>query len=135
MSGLLPIAGDITRLPFKDQSQASISCLHVIEHIGLGRYGDPLDPRGSERAAAELARVVEPAGRLYLSVPIGRERVCFNAHRVFSPLTIVRLFDRLELEQFSVVDDAGRLLEGVTPAQADDLEYGCGLFEFRQPTA
>jgi SAM-dependent methyltransferase len=124
------VAGSVVRLPFADASLESVSSLHVIEHIGLGRYGDPLDPRGSERAASELARVVKPGGRLYLSVPVGRERVCFNAHRVFSPHTIVGWLRGLRLEGFSMVDDDGRFQEDTPLAAGATLDYGCGMFEF-----
>jgi SAM-dependent methyltransferase len=124
------VAGSGVRLPFADASLESVSSLHVIEHIGLGRYGDPLDPRGSERAAAELGRVVKPGGRLYLSVPVGRERVCFNAHRVFSPHTIAGWLRGLRLEAFALVDDAGRFQDHAPLAAATALDYGCGMFEF-----
>jgi SAM-dependent methyltransferase len=133
VSGLQSVAGNATRLPFPDDSIMSLSSLHVIEHVGLGRYGDPLDPQGSRRAAAELARVLQPGGRLFLSVPVGRERVCFNAHRVFSPSTIESFIPGLQLESFSLVDDIGRFREGVTVEAATDLEYGCGMFEFLKP--
>ncbi|MBI3704986.1 MAG: DUF268 domain-containing protein, partial [Rhizobiales bacterium] len=72
-AGIAPVAGDIKRLPFADGSIASLSCLHVIEHIGLGRYGDPIDPSGSIAGLHELERVLAPGGRLYLSTPVGRE--------------------------------------------------------------
>ncbi len=107
----------------------------MIEHIGLGRYGDPLDPQGSIKAALELQRIVRPGGRLLLSLPIGRERVCFNAHRVHAPDTVIRMFGQLRLLSFSYVDDAGRLLEHQPPANADGLQYGCGLFQFEKPAA
>jgi hypothetical protein len=129
-SGLIPVGGDIVRLPFADASLASVSCLHVIEHIGLGRYGDLLDAKGAYRAATELQRVLAPRGRLYLSTPIGRERVCFNAHRVFSVATIVEMFSQLRLVEFSYVDDGGRLHQDASPNSVLSLEYGCGLFEF-----
>ena len=129
-SGLIPLAGDIVRLPFADASLPSISCLHVIEHIGLGRYGDPLDAGGARRAATELQRVVAPGGKLYLSTPIGRERVCFNAHRVFSIATILAMFSQVQLIAFSYVDDCGRLHENVAPDNVPSLDYGCGFFEF-----
>jgi SAM-dependent methyltransferase len=129
-SGLTPVGGDITRLPFADASITSVSCLHVIEHIGLGRYGDLLDAKGADHAATELQRVLAPRGRLYLSTPIGRERVCFNAHRVFSVATIVGMFSQLRLVEFSYVDDNGRLHVDASPNNVLSLEYGCGLFEF-----
>jgi SAM-dependent methyltransferase len=133
--GLACVAGDSNHLPFADGSIASLSCLHVIEHVGLGRYGDALDPGGSARTAAELARVLGPGGRLLLSTPVGRERTCFNAHRVFAPRSLVALFGTLRLESFSLVDDAGALHEGVSPESADSLDYGCGLFEFVKQAA
>ena len=130
LSNLNSLAGDIVRLPFRDASIASLSCLHVMEHVGLGRYGDPISPDGSQLAAAELQRVLQPGGRLFLSVPVGRERVCFNAHRVFSPSTVRSFFQELQLQSFSLVDDSGQFNEGVPLDVADSLEYGCGLFEF-----
>ncbi len=130
LSGLQSVAGNATRLPFQDDSILSLSSLHVIEHVGLGRYGDPLDSGGSRRAANELQRVLRPGGRLFLSVPVGRERVCFNAHRVHMPSTILSYLPALQLESFALIDDAGRFIEQASLKAADDLEYGCGLFEF-----
>lgn len=77
--------GSILELPFEDASVDSLSSLCVVEHIGLGRYGDPLDPNGTEKAIAELSRVLAPGGHLYLSVPVGDQNVvAFNAGRIFS---------------------------------------------------
>jgi SAM-dependent methyltransferase len=129
-SGLMPVGGDITHLPFADASLTSLSCLHVIEHIGLGRYGDPIDARGARRAALELQRVVAPGGTLYVSTPVGRERVCFNAHRVFSVTTILAMLPDLHLVEFSYVDDVGVLHRNVSPYDVPALDYGCGFFEF-----
>lgn len=130
LSNLSPLAGDIVRLPFLDSSIASLSCLHVIEHVGLGRYGDRLDPAGGQLAAVELQRVLAPGGRLFLSTPVGRERVCFNAHRVFSSNTVKAFFHTLQLKVFSLVDDAGQFTEEAPTEAAANLDYGCGLFEF-----
>jgi hypothetical protein len=131
-SGLNCIAADINRLPFADRSVASLSCLHVIEHIGLGRYGDPINADGARLAAEELQRLVGQGGSLYLSTPIGRERVCFNAHRVFAPATILSLFAQLKLTSFSYVSDDGTLHQDAAPALVPQLDYGCGFFEFRR---
>jgi predicted SAM-dependent methyltransferase len=130
LSNLSSIAGDIVQLPFHDASIASLSCLHVVEHVGLGRYGDSLNPEGSQLAVGKLQRVLRPGGRLFLSVPVGRERVCFNAHRVHAPGTIQSYVPGLRLESFSLIDDAGRFTEQVPFEAANGLDYGCGLFEF-----
>lgn len=130
LSNFLPLGGDIIRLPFHTGSIQSLSCLHVLEHVGLGRYGDPINPAGSLLAATELQRVLKPGGTLFLSTPVGRERVCFNAHRVFSSSTVRDFFQGLPLKTFSLVDDAGRFNEDVPSEAAAGLEYGCGLFEF-----
>jgi hypothetical protein len=131
-SGLNCVAADINRLPFADRSISSLSSLHVIEHIGLGRYGDPIDSEGARRAATELQRVICPGGTLYLSTPIGRERVCFNAHRVFAPTTILSWFSQLQLVNFCYVSDDGTLYENASPERVPQLDYGCGFFEFRR---
>lgn len=77
--------GSILELPFENNSVDSLSSLCVVEHIGLGRYGDPLDPNGSEKAISELCRVLAPGGYLYLSVPVGDQSLtAFNAGRIFN---------------------------------------------------
>lgn len=129
---LRSVTGDLLALPFEDGSVESLSCLHVAEHVGLGRYGDELAPDGTARACAELARILAPGGTLLFSVPVGRPRVCFNAHRVHTPAQMVRYFMDLELDEFSVVDDHYELVNDADVDRAAVLNYGCGLFRFRR---
>ena len=117
-------------MPFEEGSLESVSCLHVAEHIGLGRYGDPLDPLGTRKAAAELQRVVAPRGQLLFALPVGRPRVCFNAHRVHSPHDIVAMFPELQLVEFSGVDDTGAFRRHRTLEELEGAQYGCGMFRF-----
>lgn len=117
-------------LPFESHSIPSMSCLHVAEHVGLGRYGDALNPRGTRIAAAELSRVLAPGGALYFGVPIGRARVCFNSHRVHSVGQIVEYFAELKLDQFAAVDDDGVFHPNADPRDFDTADYACGLFRF-----
>ncbi|HVR40620.1 MAG TPA: DUF268 domain-containing protein, partial [Thermoanaerobaculia bacterium] len=128
--------GTIVELPFESGSLASLSSLHVIEHIGLGRYGDPIDPRGAERAAAELQRVLRPGGRLYLTTPIGRRRVQFNSQRIFDPRDIVALFGACRLAEFSVIDTGGTFRENVPIDTNIDVrsgnDFGLGMFVFEK---
>lgn len=133
LSGLSCEADNLLGLSRGNESVGSLSCLHVIEHVGLGRYGDPIDPEGSRKAAAELDRVLAPKGRLYISVPVGRERVCFNAHRVFDPDAVTRLFSNLSLVSFSFVDDSGAYHEVASPNDAKGSDYACGMYVFSKP--
>jgi SAM-dependent methyltransferase len=128
LDNLANLSGSILSIPYPDDSVPSLSCLHVAEHIGLGRYGDPLDPLGTAKACAELRRVLAPGGNLYFGLPVGRPRVCFNAHRIHSTGQILRYFEGLALREFSFVDDAGRFTADADMASADGAKYGCGLF-------
>jgi SAM-dependent methyltransferase len=123
---------DLMSLPFADGSVESLSCLHVIEHIGLGRYGDPIDPEGDLKAIQELKRVVRPGGSLLFVVPMGREAVIqFNAHRIYTYSQVLSYFSDMELKEFSVIPErAGGM---VVHAKEKDLEnetYACGCFWF-----
>jgi len=124
------VQSDATSLDLPDRSVDSISTLHAVEHFGLGRYGDPLDPEAWRRAVAELVRVAAPGGRVYFSTPIGRERTMFNAHRVFAPSTILDAFSELDLVGFAAVDDDGDYVPDADPGRFAGADYACGLFEF-----
>lgn len=130
LPGLTLREGTVVSLPLADRSVASLSCLHVIEHVGLGRYGDPLDPQGAEKGMRELARVLAPGGQLYLSVPSGEARVCFNAHRVFRPEAVIDTMraEGLTLRSFSFVDDRGRFHDDCDTSLAHGARYGCGMY-------
>jgi SAM-dependent methyltransferase len=132
LAGLTVREASVVALPMADRSVASLSCLHVIEHVGLGRYGDPLDPDGMDKAARELCRVVAPGGALYVSFPVGRERVAFNAHRVADAEAFVEraAAEGLALDAFALIDDDGRFRDPARPADARGLAYGCGCFCF-----
>jgi hypothetical protein len=124
-------ATNLSSIP--SDSLGSLSSLHAAEHFGLGRYSDPIDPSACFQFMNALQRVLAPGGRLYFSVPVGEERVEFNAHRVFSPATIVDSFPKLQLLSFSYVGDEGDLHEETDVAAAEKCDYGCGLFIFTKP--
>mgnify|MGYP001809903028 CR=1 FL=1 len=121
---------DLLSLNFPDRSIISISCMHVVEHIGLGRYGDEINANGSFLAMKELQRILAPGGYLFFVVPVGIPRIFFNAHRVFNPKDILEFFSELTLKDFSFVDDQGCYHENCNPEQAKNLNYGCGCFLF-----
>ena len=113
----------------------SVSCLHAMEHFGLGRYGDPLNYDGHLVGINNLHKLLKTGGKLYFSVPIGTpQRIEFHAHRIFSPKYLYELFSKnYRIDFFSYVDGYGDLHENLS-----DIEffvnhyhdnYGCGIFE------
>lgn len=132
LQGLSTGTEDLTTLSFDDNSIKSLSCMHVVEHIGLGRYGDSLDVDGDIKAIQELIRVLAPGGDLYFVVPLGQPRIQFNAHRIYSYHQITTFFSALQLRDFSLVPDSGPLVSNATQAQADAQRYGCGCFWFKK---
>jgi SAM-dependent methyltransferase len=118
--------GSVLALPFPDGSLPSVSSICVIEHIGLGRYGDLIDSRGTEKALAELKRVVRPGGDLYLSVPLDDEnRTYFNAHRAFTEPYLLTLF-----EPFEVMDR--KYIFGNTFGDRIEKGFGTGCYHLRR---
>ncbi|MBL4627951.1 MAG: DUF268 domain-containing protein [Roseicyclus sp.] len=114
-----------------------VTCLHVLEHFGLGRYGDPIVTDGHIRGLRNLERLVSDGGRLIVSVPIGRPRIEFNAHRIFSSGALASLIsDDFALADFAFVDDHGDLHTGVDlaahQAELDKMHFGCGIYDFRR---
>jgi SAM-dependent methyltransferase len=131
VAGLSFVQEDATSLAsFADDSHDSLSSLHAVEHFGLGRYGDPVDPDASFKMMRALARVLKPGGRLYFSVPIGVERLEFNAHRVFAPRTVVDAFASLRLVSFAAVTEGDALRDPCTFEEVADAYFACGLYEF-----
>lgn len=115
----------------------SVSCLHVLEHLGLGRYGDEIDPRGHLRGFNNLLRMLEPGGTLYVSFPIGQAtEVHFNAHRVFHPADVLGWADTpgtVELLRFDFVDDQGALHRDANPCgPLPPMYFGCGIYTLRK---
>ena len=124
----------------EDESIYSLSSLHAVEHFGLGRYGDKIEPGACFTAMKAMQRVMANGGYLYFSVPIGTENATiFNAHRMFTPKTILDIFDHMELLEFSYIHDYK--ITTITGVDAKASIYGsklqihdydCGIFIFRK---
>ena len=113
----------------------SLSCLHAIEHFGLGRYGDLVDINVHQKGISNLIKLLAPFARFYISFPIGmRDEVHFNAHRVFHPKSIFSFKDvseNLKLIRFDYVDDNGDLyIEKNINDVIDKITFGCGIYTF-----
>ena len=132
LSNLVSKKADLNSLFFESDSIECISCMHTIEHIGLGRYGDQLDPEGDLKAIRELQRVTVKGGSLLLVTPVGRPRIQFNAHRIYSFEMINDLFHDFELVDFSLVQDNATFIEHADPALVKQQSYGCGCFWYKK---
>jgi len=136
VSGLRTGTVDFAKLPFRTGSIASLSCIGLVEQIGLGRFGEPLDPTGDVKAMAELKRVLAPDGSLLLVCPVGKPRVAFDQHRVYAFGQILDAFDGLDLEEFSLIPDtsSGRdFLVNPDERVIAKQDCGRGCFWFRKP--
>ena len=105
----------------------SISCLHALEHFGLGRYGDPLDYYGYLKGLSSITKILKTGGRFYFSVPIGEQRIEFNAHRVFSVSYLIKILSEdYKIENFSCVNDQGDFIKNqlLDPSSAEN-SFGC----------
>ena len=132
LSGLTSEKGDLMGLPFESGTVASISCMHTIEHIGLGRYGDLLDYDGDIKAINELIRVTQPGGDILFVTPVGRSVLLFNAHRIYSYEQIVSYFAGCTLKDFSLIPEKGAIINNADPALVQNEIYGCGCFGFKK---
>jgi|GEM_PF-185918 len=130
LSGLTSASADLTKLSFADNSIPSLSCMHTIEHVGLGRYGDPIDPQGDLIAINELKRVVAIGGSILFVVPVGVPRIEYNAHRIYSFEMIQEYFSGLKLKEFSLINDYGKYITNADPALVKEQKYACGCFWF-----
>ncbi|MDE7324008.1 MAG: DUF268 domain-containing protein [Lachnospiraceae bacterium] len=128
------IVDDATTLhQIPDESIGSMSALCSLEHFGLGRYGDPIDPEACFKCFENIQKKLKKGGRLYLSLPIGKERVEFNAHRVFYARTVAECFHTLHLAEFSCTAE-GKIEYNVDIHKYDNDshngEWRYGLFSF-----
>ncbi|UKT64395.1 DUF268 domain-containing protein [Pedobacter mucosus] len=124
---------NLLSLPFKDNSIKSISCMHTVEHIGLGRYGDPIEYDGDIKAMKELSRVLAQGGNLIFVVPVGIRRIEFNAHRIYNYKDILDAFPMLKLKEFSLVPDNYEHLGMIINPHSrvtNSQNWGCGCFWF-----
>jgi hypothetical protein len=115
----------------------SISCLHAIEHFGLGRYNDPIDINGHNKGIANLVNLVSGGGRMYISFPIAQNNeVHFNAHRVFKVDAIFKhpsVKKHMELVRFDYIDDTGNLHCNIPVHDFGiNIKYGCGIYTFKK---
>lgn len=136
LSNLSVGKADLLSLPFKNNSLSSLSCMHTVEHIGLGRYGDAIDPNGDLKAIKELIRVLSPGGSLLFVVPIGgKPKIMFNAHRIYTYKQVLKYFSQLKLKEFTLIPEKaedGGLIINPSENLLNRQNYACGCFWFKK---
>ena len=79
-----------------------ILSISSIEHDGLGRYGDPINPKGDLEFMARAKKLLKEDGAMILAVPFGRDCLCWNAHRIYGRLRLPLL-----LKGWNILDTFG----------------------------
>lgn len=133
LSNLESKSADLLSLPFAESSIDSLSCMHVVEHIGMGRYGEKMDYDGDLKAISELKRVLAKNGNLLFVAPVGKlAKIEFNAHRIYTYKMIAEYFSDLVLKEFTLIPEAsGAMLSGQEAVNKSEQEnYACGCFWF-----
>jgi len=112
----------------------AISSIGVIGHIGLGRYGDEIDPNGHVKAIKNICNLTIESGLIYILVPVGKKGVEFNSHRVLDPKEIINYFkeNNCELLEFNLVNDFGNLETNCDINNSENLNFGGGIFIFKK---
>ena len=81
----------------------SVSCLHAIEHFGLGRYGDTIDPVGHIKGFNNILKIINWPTR----------------------------GNKMILKNFDYVDAQGKLHLNTKIRDIENIkEYGCGIYTF-----
>jgi len=93
------------------------ACISIssFEHDGLGRYGDPINPNGDIEAMQKVKDYIKPNGILYLAVPLGRDAIYWNAHRIYGDLRFRKLIDGWNIE----------MMFGYDPKLATTCQHAC----------
>lgn len=113
----------------------SLSCLHAIEHFGLGRYGDSLDPDGHIKGFNNILKMIKKKGTLYISFPISKNNeIHFNSQRVFNPneiFTWPEKENKITLKRFDYVNIKGELELNLKINDVENIKgHGCGIYTF-----
>ena len=86
-----------------------------IEHSGLGRYGDPLDPDGDLKAMNTIHRNLKDNGLVIWGAPVGKDTLVWNAHRIYGEVRLPYIF-----QKFNDIEWFGRTKEDLF----NNLGYG-----------
>lgn len=130
---LYTVTDDATMLTqFEEESISSLSAMCSLEHFGLGRYGDPIDPEAPFKCFEQIQKKLKKRGKLFIAVPVGQDGIAFNAHRIFYASTVVSCLNQLKLVEYSIIRN-WKIEYNIDVHTYDHLsEAGTGLFYFQK---
>jgi SAM-dependent methyltransferase len=91
------VVGDIRGTNFSTSFFDIVLTVSTIEHVGLGRYGDPVDMEGDRKAVEEIRRVMKDGGVLLMTVPLGKVSIK-KLHRVYDQESLMFLLRHFKIE-------------------------------------
>ncbi|KAF1754119.1 hypothetical protein GCK72_020677 [Caenorhabditis remanei] len=127
MSSILPIelVKDWQAYESKFDFAASFSS---IEHSGLGRYGDPIDPIGDIREVLKIKCMLKQGGLLFIGFPLGTDAIYYNAHRIYGAVRLAMLFNGFEF--LGIFNGSSEMPKNLTSERLQSK----GDFKFSQNT-
>ena len=124
------VQGDICKTPFPYDFFDAVTAVSIIEHIGLGRWGDPIYSDGDKKAMKEIKRILKPGGKAIITVPFGKGTIVYrkeiSLHRVYDSQTLTGLFSDsgLEIVKLNILVKKGEMYVPAPLSEAENIESG-----------
>lgn len=123
------------KLPIYDDFFDVLICPATIHLIGLGRYGDKINPYAIPNFISEINRVMKRENsHIFLATTLGENALIFNIYYIFDFHTYLRLFKGWNLIEYFVDEWSGS--SGMVSQQdikSMGLKYGSNKFSFSIP--
>jgi SAM-dependent methyltransferase len=94
------LKGNCLHTPLATESVDVVVSISTFEHVGLGRWGDPIDPDGDIKEMREVHRILRSGGYVVLTLPYGAPTVVYNLHRIYNDGRIKKM-----IEGFSIAGE------------------------------
>lgn len=120
-SHLHSVVGDIRKTNFPDSFFDVITAVSTVEHVGLGRYGDPFDAEGDRNAVKEIRRIITSDGILLITVPFGKRSIT-SLHRVYDENTLSSLIEGFKIHSTQYFLNTNQMWVSTTEEQVKEID-------------